>query len=255
MSARYLIRFDDICPTMNWRVWDAIEAILIANSVRPILSVVPDNRDERLRAGPARTDFWTRAREWRDHGFAIGLHGYQHLYVNREAGIVGLQDRSEFAGLSAEEQDAKIAAGLRIMRGEGVEPRVWIAPSHSFDATTLDRLQAHGIRIVSDGYFAYPRVDGRGMLWIPQQLWRFRPMPFGVWTVCLHHNRWTDRQIAAFGANVRRYRESITDVEAIERQFGGGARRGVDPWTSRLFLTALRLKRRLRRTGSARGVA
>lgn len=30
---RYLIRFDDICPTMDWKVWDAVEDILDRKSV------------------------------------------------------------------------------------------------------------------------------------------------------------------------------------------------------------------------------
>ena len=51
-DARFLLRFDDLCPTMNWAMWDAIEAHLVRMEVRPILAVVPDNRDPKLVAGP-----------------------------------------------------------------------------------------------------------------------------------------------------------------------------------------------------------
>lgn len=36
----------------------------------------------------------------------------------------------------------------------------------------------------------YPYRDARGIMWVPQQLWRFRKMLFGIWTICLHVNRW-----------------------------------------------------------------
>ena len=51
MSAKYLIRFDDICPTMKWSTWEKVEDILLRSNVKPILAVVPDNQDPSLRAG------------------------------------------------------------------------------------------------------------------------------------------------------------------------------------------------------------
>ena len=46
--ATYLVRFDDICPTMNWEAWEQVENVLVSEGIRPILAVVPDNRDENL---------------------------------------------------------------------------------------------------------------------------------------------------------------------------------------------------------------
>src|SRR5688572_15384620 len=42
-NPQYLLRFDDICPTMNWRVWAEIESVLIQREIKPLLAVVPDN--------------------------------------------------------------------------------------------------------------------------------------------------------------------------------------------------------------------
>src|SRR6478672_6653645 len=98
MDAQYLIRFDDLCPTMNWQVWAEIETILLESRVSPILAVVPDNRDTALMVGPPRSDFWVEVRRWQQRGWTIGMHGYQHTYVTEEAGIVGIWPRSEFAG-------------------------------------------------------------------------------------------------------------------------------------------------------------
>ncbi|HET8715597.1 MAG TPA: DUF2334 domain-containing protein, partial [Holophagaceae bacterium] len=98
-DARYILRFDDICPTMNWEVWEAIEALLDRHGVKPILAVVPDNQDPKLQVDAPRADFWDRVRGWQAKGYTIALHGYQHRYINRNAGIMGLTHQSEFAGL------------------------------------------------------------------------------------------------------------------------------------------------------------
>ena len=186
MGARYLIRFDDICPTLNWKAWDLIEAVLIEAGVKPIVAVIPDNRDEQLRMGEADKGFWDRVRAWQLRGWTIGLHGYQHRYVTTHSGILGLKRYSEFAGLLLAEQEAKLWEASRIFREQGIEPNVWVAPAHSFDWNTVRALQKIGIHTISDGFYLSPHVDSRGMLWIPQQLWRFRPMPVGLRTICIN---------------------------------------------------------------------
>lgn len=218
MSGQFLLRFDDICPTMAWPMWDRIEAGLLARGIRPIVAVVPDNADEKLVAGPANADFWDRARTWQQAGWSIGLHGYRHRYETSDPGIVGLQAKSEFAGVEAGEQRRRIAAGLGRLRSEGLEPTVWVAPSHSFDQATVAALAAEGLRTISDGLRLFPHRDKHGVTWVPQQIWRFRPRPVGVWTVCFHHNRWTDGDVDDLLAACDRYRTRIVDLPwAVDR--------------------------------------
>lgn len=256
MRARYLVRFDDVCPTMNHSVWADLEGILAEASVAPILAVVPDNQDDHLRVRPADPRFWDRVRAWQGRGWAIALHGYQHRYVTRDAGIVGLNERSEFAGLSAEEQEAKLRRALEILGREEVTPRAWVAPSHSFDRTTVEILSRLGIRTLSDGLFLFPRVDSTGSLWVPQQLWRFHYAPIGVFTVCLHPNSWSSGQIRAFREHVRRYAGSIATLDEIVEAYRAGKPRDVNPWIARVLLAAKRAKtafqvRRRRRSSVA----
>ncbi len=218
MSGRYLIRFDDICPTMSWPRWNRIEAGLRARGIRPIVAIVPDNADEKLVAGPANPAFWDRARGWQAAGWSIGLHGYRHRYETSDAGIVGLQAKSEFADVEPGEQRRRIAAGLALLRSEGLSPAVWVAPSHSFDAATVAALAAEGLTTISDGLRLLPHRDEHQVTWVPQQLWRFRPRPFGVWTVCLHHNRWTDGDVDDLLNACDRYRSRIVDLPwAVDR--------------------------------------
>lgn len=226
MWSQYLLRFDDICPTMNWEIWGQVEELLVDFNVRPILAVIPDNRDESFSFGHAAPDFWDRVRRWQAQGWTIAVHGYQHTFLTQHRGLFGWDDRSEFAGLPASEQQARIGAALDIFDREGIKPNVFVAPNHSFDDATLEVLHHSGIRIVSDGLGLFPHVDRRGMLWIPLQTWSFEVRRLGVWTVCLHHNRWTQRDVDTFRENLARYGRRLTSVDALVTAFGA-RRRGI----------------------------
>jgi predicted deacetylase len=243
MSAAYLVRFDDICATMNWAVWDQVERLLIELRVKPILAIVPDNRDADLECGPASSDFWSRVRDWQARGWTIGLHGYQHRYVTRDAGVLGLNGRSEFAGLPLDEQLRKLSAGIEIFRREGVEPDLWVAPGHSFDDNTMEALRRIGLRCVSDGFLLYPGRDVSETFWLPQQLWRFRRLPFGVWTVCHHHNAWTRRDVERLRRDLVDYSAHMTDFDRVKAQYWARRSTALD----RAFGAALLLAHRARR--------
>ena len=127
-ATAFLLRFDDICPTLNWRVWNKVEQLLIEYEIKPLLAVIPDNQDPELRIDPPTADFWDRIRACRDRGWTIALHGYQHLYVTKNMGLVGRRRLSAFAGLSADQQEEKIRLGVEILRREGLQTKVFIAP-------------------------------------------------------------------------------------------------------------------------------
>jgi len=245
VNSRYLLRFDDLCPTMNWDVWTEVEHILVELKLAPIVAVVPDNEDPDLKVEPAHPDFWGEVRKWQANGWTIGLHGYQHKFVTREAGIVGIARRSEFAGLSEEEQQAKLQHATEIVRREGVTPDVWIAPSHSFDQITLLVLKQLGFQVISDGFALAPHRDSNGLLWIPQQLWRFRWRPFGVWTVCCHHNRWTKKDIASFRTAVQRYRGRISDLRSVVELYSGRHHQVLDDLYAGAHMATRLLRRQI----------
>ena len=219
MGARYLLRFDDICPGMNWQAWSQIEAILKDADIRPIVAVVPDNTDASLNVGPIHSDFWAKVREWQAMGWTIGIHGYRHEYVTRESGIIGVSPHSEFAGLAYEAQLEKIQKGIEIFKRNEIKPQVWVAPSHSFDQNTIKALAAAGIRSLSDGHSFYPYRDRNDVLWMPQQFWRLRSMPFGIWTICYHHNLWTDRNVLEFKNDVEKFRSRISRFDVLSEAY------------------------------------
>jgi hypothetical protein len=230
-DSRYLIRFDDICPTMNWAMWEAIESHLVPLGIKPILAVVPDNRDPKLMVDPPRQDFWDRVRQWQAAGYTIALHGYQHLYVNKNGGMLGLTPQSEFAGLPRAEQETKLRKALAIFAEQGVRADAWVAPSHSFDHITVEILADLGVTVISDGLWPRPFTEANGVTWVPQQLWSFHPKPAGVWTVCNHHNGWSAQRLEQFAEALRVYATRITDVPTVLREYGGRRLSWSDRWS------------------------
>jgi len=206
---------------MNWAVWEAIERNLLVHKVRPILAVVPDNCDPKLIVNSPVPDFWSRVRRWQGMGYAIALHGYQHVYVNRDPGLLRLtrNSKSEFAGLSYEEQKAKLEKAMAIFNQEGVRADAWIAPSHSFDRTTLKVLAELSLTVISDGLWPWPHLDDDKLLWVPQQLWKFKPKSAGVWTVCFHLNSWSEKEIKAFEKNLASLAPQMTDLATVIQDY------------------------------------
>lgn len=242
MSAQYLIRFDDICPTMNWANWARIERILARHAVRPILAVTPDNQDPQLVVDAARPDFWDHIRERQRRGWSIALHGCHHRYETNDAGLLGLNPFSEFAGLPRAAQQARLADACRIFEAERVRIDAWIAPAHSFDATTVELLLQRGIHTISDGFFWRP-VRWMGATWVPQQLWRFRDMPAGLWTVCFHTNAFTEKEFEAFECGIERHAQHITALDAVLARAPAVPLRWTDRAFARLWLATLLWRR------------
>jgi peptidoglycan/xylan/chitin deacetylase (PgdA/CDA1 family) len=221
---------------MDWSIWDALEPLLIEHGIRPILGVVPDNRDPKLMVAPPASDFWDRVRGWQTRGWAIGLHGYQHKYVNAEPGILRLNRQSEFAGLGFDEQYEKLRLGLAIFSGEGVRADVWIAPAHSFDWVTVSALNALGLRLISDGFAFSPYHDSQGTTWVPQQFASMRVMPMGVWTFCCHPNQLSPEGFLKFKRSLERLGPGMISLpEAAE--MGNRPRSGVDSLVGALRMT------------------
>jgi hypothetical protein len=217
MNARYLIRLDDACPTMYQQRWANIEAKFDHIGIRPLVGIVPDNQDPVLRISGIDPNFWSRVRSWQAKGWTIALHGYQHKFhfVDRRKLLLPFYNRSEFAGLSFEDQSQKIHAAWNIFQREGVEPRIWIAPGHCFDLITLKALKTEtSIRIISDGIACNQFYDGY-FHWLPQQLWTFSRKPFGLWTICLHPNTMSESQIDDLCKTLEAHRAQVVSASEL----------------------------------------
>jgi len=240
VAARFLLRLDDLCPTADWQRWGRLEAILDAAGVKPIVAVVPENQDPSLRLDEPRRDFWEWLQRKSLQGWCVALHGYQHLYETTDAGLLGINAQSEFAGLPFERQREKLLRAVEVFHSHGIRLEAFVAPAHSFDQHTLLVLQELGITVISDGFF-YPRVH-QGMLWVPQQMWQFRPAPLGVWTVCFHHNRLGARDLRRLIVDIQRFARFTTSLQDIVHTYRNRGSRPIDILFARLWRLVLRAK-------------
>lgn len=207
--SRYIIRLDDACPRRNIEAWDRMEALLDQYGVKPLVGVIPDCQDPAMDKYPADEKFWARVQGWQDKGWCIAMHGYDHVYRSTSGGINPMQARSEFAGLPLDVQRQKIAGGVEILRSHGIEPRVFFAPSHTFDKLTLQALkECSDIRIISDT-FAADVYGSEGFTFVPQQSGLARELPFPTTCFCYHPNDMSQAQFESLEDFLRRHAESF----------------------------------------------
>lgn len=192
---QYIIRLDDICPTMNWDNFLKLKKIFENNNIKPIIGIIPDNQDKTLEIDDCKEDFWGIMRELKNKGWIVAMHGYQHLYSTNESGIIGLNKFSEFSGLPRLQQYEKLKKAKTIIESElNMKIEWWMAPAHSFDNTTCEVLKDLQFKYVTDGIALYP-FRKNGLVWIPQQLWTPKKKLFGLWTICIHPNSIDDKYI------------------------------------------------------------
>lgn len=165
---RLAVRLDDITPDMDWERFFKFKALLDQYQVKPLIGVVPDNRDPNLVKtgepgeggsipGSQRpVDFWAYVKELERQGWVIAMHGCHHVYATDKGGMFPLNNFSEFAGLSFEQQRDLLAEGRRILAEKGITTELFMAPAHSYDQNTLRALKETGFRGLTDGFGDYP---------------------------------------------------------------------------------------------------
>jgi predicted deacetylase len=222
LSAQYLIRLDDACDTMDRNKWHLIERVLDQHAIKPIVAVIPDNRDPALVFGERDEVFWNKVRTWAMKGWTIGMHGHTHVMHSTDGEVlVPFYARSEFVGLSLQDQAVKIRTAWQLFLDERIVPEVWVAPAHSFDVLTLEALRAEtSIRVVSDG-IAWDTYYEHGFHWIPQQMWRLAHRRTGLWTVCLHPNDMSEAAIASLDQVIAgAFRDKMTCFRHVHLRAG-----------------------------------
>jgi len=216
MFSKYIIRLDDACPTMNRDNWKRVEQLLNRYKIKPLVAVIPSNKDNKLMVDDINKDFWKDVKKWQNKNWEIALHGFEHKYVTKHKSIVPINDYSEFAGLSLEKQREKIREGMKIFQQHNIFCRVWIAPAHSFDKNTVKALKKESnINIISDGIAWSPYYE-HDMHWIPQQLWKPREMLFGIWTICYHPDEMKDKDFEILENFLERNFKKIISIDKLK---------------------------------------
>lgn len=196
MMVKYLIRLDDACPGSNWDKWNQVFALLDKYSIKPIVAVIPNNADPAFNSPTSIGEdvFFEKMRRIQNAGYKLAIHGYNHVYTNDNSGLLKITAHSEFAGVSYEIQYAKISNAKMIFDKEGLEADLFVAPSHSFDENTIQILRSLGINNISDGLYTHPFSKG-GCRFIPCQLWYPVMKSKGTWTICIHPDTISEKQL------------------------------------------------------------
>ena len=218
---KILIRFDDICPTMNWEQWDRAVEILDKYKVKPILGIVPDCQDPVLHINSPRKDFWEYLKKLQKQGYTLAMHGYQHKYDNVSKGLITQKGNSEFAAHSYKIQYEKIRKGKEILSNHGIFTDIFFAPSHSYDKNTLKALAANGFKYISDGK-TNKAIKRHNIICLPCRNFGIPKIKSGYYTAVIHAHEWT-RPDKASGFNdlcnlCTQYKHSLVDFKEYKTQ-------------------------------------
>ena len=213
--SKYIIRLDDACEKMDVEKWDRMEKLLDKYKVKPLVGVIPHCEDPMMDKYEFDAEFWKKVEIWKNKGWTIAMHGYNHVYGTPCGGMNPVNKRSEFAGLSYEDQAEKIERGWEILNGNGFHPEVFFAPSHTFDENTLKALKNKTtIRVISDTIASdvYKKDD---FWFIPQQSGSVRKLPLKTVTFCYHPNTMTDKSFEILEAFLDSYQNRFTEYTEL----------------------------------------
>lgn len=218
MINKYLIRLDDACPTMDAKKWQRMEDILDACGVKPMVGVIPANNDPKQMIDIPNDGFWIKVKDWEKKGWAVALHGYDHCFIS-DAGMNGVNPmwkRSEFACIPLNVQKEKINKGVAIFRANGIEPKYFFAPAHTYDANTLQALREESnIRIISDTIATMP-YRKEDFVFIPQLGGHCVEMQFpGIWTFCLHPSAMKEDDFVATERFLKSHKDEMLGFEDL----------------------------------------
>ena len=196
-----IIRFDDIAENMNWKTFNIIEKTLNELNIKPVLGVIPLNKDpELLMYEEIQENFWDKIRKWNKNGWEIAMHGTYHLYdkiVKKNYDYLNHGGNTEFCSHSLDAQNNKIKIGIDKFKSENISIRCFFAPNHTFDMNTLIALQNSGIKQVLDGYGIMP-YEENNITFIPQLFYKNYVLPFGIQTLQIHTNYFNNLDLKKF---------------------------------------------------------
>lgn len=221
------IRFDDITPEMDFDKFNRVRQILDDAGIKALIGVVPYCKDQTLRIEKQHEDFKEFLGELQQDGWAIALHGYNHLYTTRDKGIFPINEFSEFAGVDYDKQNVMIRQGIAQLDEWNAKPTLFMAPGHTFDKNTLKALKANGIYKITDGFGSKPYIRDEITFYpISKKRSECISDKEGYSTYVLHTNTMTDKDIEKFAKLINDNRAhfiSYDEYLAVEPEVRGVA--------------------------------
>ena len=211
MKTGFLFRLDDIAPNMRWEMMHKVKRLFNTYDIKPILGVIPKNEDKELKTYPMCTfDFWNEMKNLRSQEWEIAMHGYEHLYsiYCKKIDYMGHGGNSEFVGLPFATQLKKLSLGMEIFKKQNLEVKIFFAPNHTFDINTVKACKTVGFKSIIDGYGLAPYYENE-ILFIPQLFYKLYSLPFGIQTIQLHLNYFSDKDYLNLERFVKKNQKKI----------------------------------------------
>lgn len=213
----YIIRLDDASEYRDVEKWERIEKLLAQYDIKPVVGVIPDNKDPDLtRQYSWDSTFWEKVRVWQKKEWSIAMHGYQHRFITQNGGINPVNQYSEFAGVPLDSQIRMIQNGIDIFKEHEIKPQLFFAPAHTFDLNTLKALrEGSEIQVMSDT-IANDQYFEHDFYFIPQQAGRVRPLPMKIVTFCYHPNNMNQSDFIELEKFIRIHKRQFGDFRTLQ---------------------------------------
>lgn len=210
------IRMDDITPDMDWEKFRKFKEIVDKLGIKPLIGIVPDNRDDNLHKTEVNSDFWRYVKALQDNGWCIAMHGYQHIYTTKKGGLFPLNLFSEFAGIPLPEQRNMIQKGTEILKQHGISTDIFMAPAHSYDRNTLKVLKEFGYNKITDGFGNMP-YRWKDMTFYPISFLMSRSFKKknGMTTMVVHVNEIDDSEMKNLEELLCSHKDSLISYETF----------------------------------------
>jgi len=220
MFTGFLIRLDDIAENMDWGMMERASNLFDKFHVKPILGIVPNNKDPELLNYPKKNiQFWDQVRAWKQKGWEVAMHGNTHVYDKfcSKTDYLSLGGNSEFCDHPFEIQYKKLKEGLDKFNSENIKIKIFFAPNHTFDNNTILALKKCGINEILDGYGLMP-YEENGMKFVPQLFYKLHVIPFGIQTFQIHLNYFKPKDFEEFEKFIKlNSKKIITYEQAISQ--------------------------------------
>lgn len=222
MQTGLMIRLDDIAENMNWDLMKKCEALFDEYNIKPLLGVIPKNRDSELFIYEKKENFWANVKAWEKKGWEISMHGFSHVYdkETQRKDYFKYGGKSEFFGHSLDEQKNRINEGLKIFRNNNINIKSFFAPNHTYDTNTFEALKQNGINFVIDGYGLFPYLEN-GITFIPQLFYKEMMLPYGIQSTQIHLNYWDNKLFENFRNFIIKNHKKIISFDQACNSLGG----------------------------------
>jgi len=210
-----LIRIDDVCENMDWKMMEKLEKLFDEYSIKPVLGVIPNNKDREFLTFSRNDKFWDQVREWQGKGWEIVQHGYTHIYdklCKKKSDYFNYGGGSEFFGHSLDTQETRIKNGLEKFKKEGINIRAFFAPNQTYDNNTFIALKKCGISEIIDGYGLMPYTENK-IKFIPQLFEKVILLPFGIQSTKLHLHTWSEIDYSNFEKFIKKHSDKIISYD------------------------------------------